>query len=407
MELAINNINLVMAVVFAVMAVLFSTVSMFLNTRKWRNIENAIDDKKTVFKEFLNDHIFVSKDIALIAKVICVVLSEIFLFVYGNQFAWSETCMWTMTLSLLGILLLFDLVIIIIALRTNLWSRGGKFIPRWMFRTLLFINKALKPLLPNTIRNFKTERTTTDLRRKQKSDKKESMLKGIVQFAGETVRDIMTSRPDMQDLDIKTPFSEVLKLVSEDAYSRIPIYSESRDNIIGILYVKDLLPHIGKPDKFHWSFLIRPHLCVPETKKIDNLLREFQSRKIHIAVVIDEYGGVSGLVTLEDIIEEIVGEINDEHDEDNRQYISLGTNTYVFDAKTSLQNFCKLFNLESDFFDDVEGDSDTLAGLLLDIIDDFPKKHQIVKFRQFKFEILEIDERHIQKVKVSIIKEED
>ena len=113
------------------------------------------------------------------------------------------------------------------------------------------------------------------------------------------------------------------------------------------------------------------------------------------------------MITLEDIIEEIVGEINDEHDEDNRQYISLGTNTYVFDAKTSLQNFCKLFNLESDFFDDVEGDSDTLAGLLLDIIDDFPKKHQIVKFRQFKFEILEIDERHIQKVKVSIIKEED
>lgn len=261
----------------------------------------------------------------------------------------------------------------------------------------------LSPLVAPYVRSFHIESYASNLEtKKTKVYKRETLLKGILQFRNENVKDIMTARLDIVDLDISTPFPEVLRLISENSYSRVPVYSGTKDNIVGVLYIKDVLPYLGKTDKFRWSSLIRPQFSVPETKKIDNLLREFQSRKIHMAVVIDEYGGVAGVVTLEDVIEEIVGEINDEYDDDHKPYVAIGVDEYVFDAKTSLQDFCKLFNLDSSFFDQVDGDADTVAGLLLDLIGDLPQKHQEVHFQQFKFEILEVDERHIAKVKVSV-----
>ncbi len=273
----------------------------------------------------------------------------------------------------------------------------------------LFVNRLfccfyvfLRRFIARNMASFRIEGNKFGLDNKKPKYKKENLLKGILQFRNETVKDIMTSRLDIVDIDIRTSFQEVLRLVSEDSYSRVPVYSGTKDNIVGVLYIKDLLPYLGKSDKFRWSFLIRPQLSVPETKKIDNLLREFQSKKVHIAVVIDEYGGVSGIVTLEDIIEEIVGEINDEYDDDRRPYVALSDNTFVFDAKTSLQDFCKLFDIDSTFFDDAEGDADTIAGLLLDLFGDFPNKHQTIRFKQFEFEVLEVDERHISKVKVTV-----
>ena len=269
-------------------------------------------------------------------------------------------------------------------------------------RLFCFACEFLSRFIARKMATFRIEDNKLGLANKKPKYKKENLLKGILQFRNETVKDIMTSRLDIVDLDIKTSFQEVLRLVSEDSYSRVPVYSGTKDNIVGVLYIKDLLPYLGKSDKFRWSFLIRPQLSVPETKKIDNLLCEFQSKKVHIAVVIDEYGGVSGIVTLEDIIEEIVGEINDEYDDDRRPYVALGDNVYVFDAKTSLQDFCKLFDIDSTFFDDAEGDADTIAGLLLDLFGDFPRKHQAIRFKQFDFEVLEVDERHISKVKVTV-----
>ncbi len=273
----------------------------------------------------------------------------------------------------------------------------------------LFVNRLfccfyvfLRKFIARNMASFRIEGNKLGLDNKKPKYKKENLLKGILQFRNETVKDIMTSRLDIVDIDIRTSFQEVLRLVSEDSYSRVPVYSGTKDNIVGVLYIKDLLPYLGKSDKFRWSFLIRPQLSVPETKKIDNLLREFQSKKVHIAVVIDEYGGVSGIVTLEDIIEEIVGEINDEYDDDRRPYVALSDNAFVFDAKTSLQDFCKLFDIDSTFFDDAEGDADTIAGLLLDLFGDFPNKHQTIRFKQFEFEVLEVDERHISKVKVTV-----
>ena len=227
-----------------------------------------------------------------------------------------------------------------------------------------------------------------------------NILEGIIRFGGETAVEIMTPRLDMVDLDIHTPFSEVLKCVVENAYSRIPVYEGSRDNIKGILYIKDLLPHLGKGDNFRWQTLVRAAYFVPETKMIDDLLRDFQANKIHIAIVVDEFGGTSGIVTMEDIIEEIVGEINDEYDEEERSYVKLNDHTYVFEGKTLLTDFYKIAKTDNDVFEEVEGEADTLAGLLLEIKGEFPELHEKLDYGKFHFEVLEMDARRILKIKV-------
>lgn len=234
----------------------------------------------------------------------------------------------------------------------------------------------------------------------------QSMLQGIIRFGDETAKEVMTSRQDVVDLDIKSSFADVLNCIVENNYSRIPVYQDNSDNIRGVLYIKDLLPHLTKPSTFRWQGLIRPPFFVPETKKIDDLLREFQDNKVHIAIVVDEFGGTSGIVTLEDILEEIVGEINDEYDEEEKTYTRLNRNTYVFDGKTLLSDFCRILNIDDDEFIEVEGDADTLAGLLLEIKGDFPDVHEKLSYKHYLFEILEIEERRLAKVKV-IVRESD
>lgn len=229
----------------------------------------------------------------------------------------------------------------------------------------------------------------------------ESMLQGIIRFGDEMVREVMTSRQDIVDLDISSSFGDVMRCIVDNNYSRIPVYHSSQDNIRGILYIKDLLPHIGKPDNFRWQSLIRPPYFVPETKKIDDLLREFQSNKVHIAIVVDEFGGTSGIITLEDILEEIVGEINDEYDEDEMQYVKINYNTFVFEGKTQLTDFCRLLKFDDDMFDEIE-DADTLAGLLLDLKGDFPSIHEILTYKNLTFEVLKKEQRRISRVKVTV-----
>lgn len=236
----------------------------------------------------------------------------------------------------------------------------------------------------------------TDLKDEQ------NMLEGIVRFGDETAKEIMTSRQDVVALDFRSSFAEVLQCIVENNYSRIPVYQNSMDNVRGILYIKDLLPHLNKPSTFRWQSLIRPPYFVPETKMIDDLLREFQANKMHIAIVVDEFGGTSGLVTLEDILEEIVGEINDEYDEEERNYVRINANTYVFEAKTLLSDFYKVLKLDDETFEEIEGDADTLAGLMLELKGDFPAVHEKLTYQNFTFEILELEERRISKVKVIV-----
>jgi gliding motility-associated protein GldE len=226
------------------------------------------------------------------------------------------------------------------------------------------------------------------------------MLEGIVRFGDETAKEVMTSRQDIVALDFRSSFPEVLRSIVENNYSRIPVYQESMDNIRGILYIKDLLPHLSKPAAFRWQSLIRPPYFVPETKKIDDLLRDFQENKVHIAIVVDEFGGTSGLVTLEDILEEIVGEINDEYDEDEKNFVRLNANTFVFEGKTLLTDFCKTLEVDDEVFEDVQGDADTLAGLMLELKGDFPQLHETIVYQMFKFEMVEMDEHRISKIKV-------
>ena len=241
-----------------------------------------------------------------------------------------------------------------------------------------------------------------ELTDKNEIKEEQSMLQGIIRFGDETVKEVMTSRQDVVDIDIKSSYADVLRCIVENNYSRIPVYQNNSDNIRGVLYIKDLLPHLSNPSAFRWQTLIRPPYFVPETKKIDDLLREFQDNKVHIAIVVDEFGGTSGIVTLEDILEEIVGEINDEYDEEEKTYTRLNRNTYVFDGKTLLSDFCRILNVNDDEFCEVEGDADTVAGLLLEIKGDFPEVHEKLSYKNYLFEILEIEERRIAKVKIIV-----
>ena len=241
-----------------------------------------------------------------------------------------------------------------------------------------------------------------ELTDKTEISEESNILEGIIRFGGETAKEVMTPRLDMVDLDINSTFKEVLDCVVENGYSRVPVYEDSRDNIKGVLYIKDLLPHLKKGADFKWQNLIRSAYFVPETKMIDDLLRDFQANKIHIAIVVDEFGGTSGIVTMEDIIEEIVGEINDEYDEEERSYVKINDHTYVFEAKTLLSDFYKILKIDADVFEDIEGDADTLAGLLLEIKGEFPKLHEKLKYEHYQFEVLEMDARRILKVKVII-----
>lgn len=400
---------LIIGGILLILTGVFTYFSFFLSGKSQKELKKfyAISLGSKKLKDEIN-LCFVSNDIATLFAGCCLIIAVLLFGEILNDYQFPATND-RGGLVCLGLFVIYLWLIVgfSIACCNRCSKKGNHFFSLAAAKFFHQFSFLMRPFIPDHIKYFKVEDNTVDLHeKKQQRDKKETMLKGILQFGNETVKDIMTSRLDVLDLDIKTPFSQVLKLISENSYSRVPVYSGTKDNIVGVLYIKDLLPYLGKPNKFRWSFLVRPQLSVPETKKIDNLLREFQTRKIHIAVVIDEYGGVSGIVTLEDIIEEIVGEINDEYDEDHFPYVSLGNDVYVFDAKTSLQDFCKLFNLESTFFDNVEGDADTVAGLLLDLIGDFPKKHQILCFRQFKFEILMVDERHISKVKVTVVNQD-
>jgi gliding motility-associated protein GldE len=229
-----------------------------------------------------------------------------------------------------------------------------------------------------------------------------SILKGIVNFVNTNVTEIMCQRPDIAAIDIETNFTELLQLIDELGYSRIPVYQDSLDEIKGILSIKDILPHIHQSADFKWQALARPAFYVPESKKIDDLLKDFQNKRTHMAIVVDEFGGTSGLVTMEDILEEVFGEINDEFDEDEIYYSKLDENTFVFEAKMLINDACKYMELELDIFDEVRNEADTLAGLILELNGNMPKQNQEIKYHPVTFKIEAVDKRRIKRIKVII-----
>ncbi len=230
----------------------------------------------------------------------------------------------------------------------------------------------------------------------------EKILKGIVNFGNINVSAIMCPRIDVTAIDIKSGFDKIVPVIISSGFSRIPVYSGSFDSVKGILYAKDVLPYTDNPGSFKWQALLRPSYFVPETKKINDLLKDFQTRKIHMAVVIDEYGGTSGIITLEDILEEIVGEITDESDEDQLLFRKLDEKTYIFEGKILLNDFCKILEIEEDLLDEVRGESETLAGLILELTGEIPQKGQEIKYGIFTFRIESADRRRIKEIRVEI-----
>lgn len=298
-------------------------------------------------------------------------------------------------------------------------SRNHVTIAHLMAYPLIVLEKALKPVTAMLMFSSSFVRKRTGSRHSNISmddlsdaleltseefNEDEKILKGIVNFGNINVSAIMCPRIDVTAVDIKSPFTKIIDVIVNSGFSRIPVYSSSFDTVKGILYAKDVLPYTGNSGSFKWQSLLRPTYFVPETKKINDLLKEFQTKKMHMAVVIDEYGGTSGIITLEDILEEIVGEITDEGDEDSLLFHKLDENTYIFEAKIMLNDFCKILNINEEIFEEVRGESETLAGLLLELTGEIPKKGKSVKFNDFDFKIESADKRRIKEVRVEINK---
>ena len=296
-------------------------------------------------------------------------------------------------------------------------SRNNLAFSRLVIYPLLFLDFLLTPIslpmqkLSNFIKNklsFKKENinlnqisSALDLTSPGETTKQEhKILKGILSFGNTETKEVMRPRLDIHAYSNLLNYDEVLKNIIENNFSRIPVYKDDLDNIIGILYVKDLLPFLDKKD-FDWLSTLRKPLFIPENKKLDDLMQEFQEKKIHLAIVVDEFGGTSGVISLEDVIEEIVGDISDEFDDDSLLFSKLDNNNYVFEGKTSMKDFYKILNIDSTPFDKLKGDSETIAGFILEISQSFPKTNSKIVFENYTFTIESVDKKRIKQVKVT------
>ena len=375
-------------------------------TEQDKAINMLRDDSERTLATILITNNFVNVTIIMLCNYIFTSLVY-----FGEKAYWLQFLIVTVLLTFL--LLLFGEIIPKVYSRENPLAfcrrsvNGILFFRRlfWVFETILLRSGFLaSKVIKNDQQMLSVNELEHALELTDKNDIKEEqkMLQGIVRFGDETVREVMTSRQDIVALNINSSFSDVLKSIVENNYSRIPVYQNNDDNIKGVLYIKDLLPHLTKPTSFKWQTLMRPPHFVPETKRLDDMMKDFKENKVHIAIVVDEFGGTSGLITLEDILEEIVGEINDEYDEEDTSYSKLNYNTYVFDGKTLLSDVTRILEVDDDYFSEIEGDADSLAGLLLEIKGDFPTMHERIEYRNFMFEILKVDGRRISKVKITI-----
>ena len=342
-----------------------------------------------------------------------VILSTFLLNTFFSPELWSPLLTFVIEiLAITGVLLLFGEILPKVYANTARLN-FARFVVPFIFR----LHKILKPLskrLSKTINRINIEgrgpslsvddleqalELTTD---EHTTEDEQRMLKGIVRFGSTTVKEVMTPRTSVIAIDIKAPFHDTLAHIVDKGYSRIPVYEEQLDQIKGLLYVKDLLPYVDASDNFGWQDLIRLPFFVPESKKIDDILKEFQQRRIHLAIVVDEFGGTSGVISLEDVLEEIVGEISDEFDDDDLVYSKLDEYNYVFEAQTPLIDFCRVLDLPKDIFESVDGESDSLAGLVLELAGKFLEKNEEITYDAFTFKVESVDQRKLIRIKVTV-----
>ncbi|MDG1656551.1 MAG: gliding motility-associated protein GldE [Schleiferiaceae bacterium] len=342
-----------------------------------------------------------------------VILSTYLLNTFFSPELWSPLLTFIIEiLAITGVLLLFGEILPKVYANTARLNFARSVVP-FIFR----LHKILKPLskrLSKTINRINIEGrgpslSVDDLEQaleltndEHSTEDEQRILKGIVRFGSTTVKEVMTPRTSVIAIDIKAPFHDTLAHIVDKGYSRIPVYEDQLDQIKGLLYVKDLLPYVDASDNFGWQDLIRTPFFVPESKKIDDLLKEFQQRRIHLAIVVDEFGGTSGVISLEDVIEEIVGEISDEFDDDDLVYSKLDDHNYVFEAQTPLIDFCRVLDLPKDIFESVDGESDSLAGLVLELAGKFLEKNEEITYEAFTFKVESVDQRKLIRIKVTI-----
>lgn len=276
-----------------------------------------------------------------------------------------------------------------------------KSISTWLVNYSDFIEKRLakKRSISNTNEELYH---AIDITHTNSNENERNILKGILKFGNTTVKQIMKTRLDVHGIDYNISFDDLLNQVAELHYSRLPVYKEDLDEIAGMIHTKDLVPFLEESENFDWHLLIRQPFFVHEQKMIEDLLNEFQSKRTHFAIVVDEFGGTSGIVTMEDILEEVIGEITDEFDEEDAAYKKMDDNNFVFDGKTMVNDVCKYMQLPLDTFDSLKGESDSLAGLVLEIAGEIPKVAQIILAGDFEFTVLEVEKNRIKKIKVTI-----
>jgi gliding motility-associated protein GldE len=320
----------------------------------------------------------------------------------------------TQTILLTFLLLLFGEILPKVYASHNALSFSRKVSPLMQFLTqvfhpfIQFLVKSMGGLNRHLADKMTDDVTMDDLSdalkvTTQVHNDEKKMLEGIIEFGDKTVKDAMTTRSEMVTIDYDTPFNKVLTMVVDQKYSRMPVIEGNEDHIKGILYIKDLLPYLNREDKCNWQSLIREPYYVPENKPIDNLLDDFRQKRLHMAIVVDEFGGTSGLITMEDVLEEIVGEIHDEYDEDVQTWQKVGLKEWIFEARTSLTDFCKVTGLDMD--DDLGDKTDnceSIGGLLLEIKQNFPHAHEVIRYNGIEFTILSMDKRRIDRVRVKL-----
>ena len=375
------------------------------DTPKHNRIKTLLDKPEELLGTILISNNFVNVGI--------VILSTFLLNTFFSPELWSPVLTFVVEiLAITGVLLLFGEILPKVYANTARLN-FAHFVDPFIFH----LHKILKPIskrLSKTINRINIEgrapslsvddleqalELTTD---EHTTEDEQRILKGIVRFGSTTVKEVMTPRTSVIAIDIKAPFHDTLTHIVDKGYSRIPVYEEQLDQIKGLLYVKDLLPYVDAADNFRWQDLIRTPFFVPERKKIDDLLKEFQQRRIHLAIVVDEFGGTSGVISLEDVLEEIVGEISDEFDDDDLVYSKLDNHNYVFEAQTPLIDFCRVLDLPKDIFESVDGESDSLAGLVLELAGKFLEKNEEITHEAFTFKVESVDQRKLIRIKVTV-----
>lgn len=396
-----------------------SEVAFFsLSPKDLDHIDEDENPRDGLIKELLSKQENLMAAILIGNNFVNVAIIILFSYFFAQVMPEAENPSWLIFLSqtviLTFLLLLFGEILPKVyathhALRFSRWvSPVMKFFTRFFHPIILLLVKSMGGMSRHLADKMSEDVTMDDLSdalkvTTQVRNDEKKMLEGIIEFGDKTVKDAMTTRSEMVTIPVNMPFSKVLTLVVDQKYSRMPVIDGTEDHIKGILYIKDLLPYLNRDDKFQWQTLVREPYYVPENKPVDDLLDDFRSKRLHMAIVVDEFGGTSGLITMEDVLEEIVGEIHDEYDENDQTWQKVGQKEWIFEARTSLTDFCKVVDLDMD--DDLGDKADnceSIGGLLLEIKQNFPKVHEIIRFKGIEFTILSMDRRRIDRVRVKL-----